>query len=77
MFINHRLLKPAGQCFVAAGLILACLTAARAQGSRAASAASYLARGQEWHAKGELERAGADYDIALDQRISHVRSQLN
>jgi tetratricopeptide (TPR) repeat protein len=65
MFTNHRLWKIAGQCFIAAGLLLVCLTAAQAQGSRADSAVSYFARGREWQAKGELERAIADYDQAL------------
>src|SRR5262245_48213345 len=45
---------------------LLCLTTfARAQTSRAASAASYLERGNEWLAKGELDRAIADYDLAI------------
>ncbi len=37
---------------------------ARAQSARAAMAASYLERGNAWFAKGEWERAIADYDLA-------------
>jgi tetratricopeptide (TPR) repeat protein len=45
---------------------LLCLTTlARAQTSRAASAASYLERGNEWFAKGEWDRAIADYNLAI------------
>src|SRR5215475_13756898 len=36
-----------------------------AQNSRASSAASYLERGASWLAKGEIERAIADYDLAI------------
>jgi tetratricopeptide (TPR) repeat protein len=35
------------------------------QPSRASSAASYLERGAAWMAKGEIERAIADYDLAI------------
>ena len=37
----------------------------RTENSRAASAASYLERGNQWLAKGDLERALADYDLAI------------
>src|SRR4030095_7141085 len=40
-------------------------TSARAQSSRAESAASYFARGSEWHARGEFDRAIDDYAIAI------------
>src|SRR5436190_1400003 len=46
-------------------LILSAASAAQTQTSRAASAASYLERGNEWMLKGELERAIADYDLAI------------
>src|SRR5215468_5590598 len=47
--------------------ILWLVTAApvQAQNSRAYSAASYLERGNAWMAKGEIERAIADYDLAI------------
>ena len=38
---------------------------AQAQTSRAASAASYVKRGNTWAAKGELDRATVDYDLAI------------
>src|SRR5215510_9331661 len=38
---------------------------ARAQSSRTASAASYLERGNERLARGEWDRAIADYDLAI------------
>src|SRR5262245_34912178 len=54
-------------------------TAAQSQASRAASAASYLERGNSWMAKGEVDRAIADYDLAIafDSRVAaayHNRS---
>src|SRR4030095_15081780 len=57
------------------GLFLLALTApvAQAQTSRAATAASYLARGHVWYAKGELDRAIPDYDLAI---ASESRSAL-
>ncbi|MCI0695008.1 tetratricopeptide repeat protein [candidate division KSB1 bacterium] len=36
-----------------------------AQASRAVSAKSYVERGNSWLEKGEIERAIADYDLAL------------
>src|SRR5262245_23245419 len=39
---------------------------AQAQTSRASSAALYLERGNQWLAKGEWDRAIADYDLAID-----------
>src|SRR5215475_1275639 len=41
------------------------LSSARAQSSRAATAASYLDRGAAWISKGELDRAIADFDLAI------------
>src|SRR5262245_26846177 len=38
---------------------------AQAQTSRATSAASYLERGVSWMEKGEIDRAIADYDLAI------------
>src|SRR5262245_49462751 len=50
-------------------IILLCLVTAaanvQAQTSRASSAASYLERGNQWLAKGEWDRAIADYDLAI------------
>src|SRR5262245_26496551 len=37
----------------------------QAQSSRASSSVSYLERGNEWMAKGEWDRAIADYDLAI------------
>src|SRR5215510_10623947 len=37
----------------------------QAQSSRTSSSISYLERGNEWMAKGELDRAIADYDLAI------------
>src|SRR5215510_4810717 len=47
-------------------------TTTQAQTSRAASAASYLERGNSWLEKGELDRAIADYDLAIafDSRVA-------
>jgi len=36
-----------------------------AQNSRAVSTASYLERGNQWPAKGEWDRAIADYNLAI------------
>src|SRR5215510_6102280 len=65
MFSAPRLLKVSGVCFVTAVFLLASLTTAQAQSSRVKSAASYFARGSEWHARGEFERAIDDYGIAI------------
>ena len=47
-------------------LALACtLASGQAQNSRAESANSYLERGNSWLVKGEIERAIADYDLAI------------
>src|SRR5205085_545330 len=40
-------------------------TLGQAQTSRASSAASYLDRGNNWYTKGELDKAIADYDLAI------------
>ena len=56
MLGNQRLLKVAWLCFVLAGILLAA-PAVKAQSSREKSAASYLARGIEWQARGEFDRA--------------------
>src|SRR5262252_4414102 len=37
----------------------------QAQSSRTSSSISYFERGNEWMAKGELDRAIADYDLAI------------
>jgi tetratricopeptide (TPR) repeat protein len=60
------------RCFMAAGLLLACLTVAQAQTSRAVSAVSYLERGAEWAARGDLDRAITDFNLALafDPRLA-------
>src|SRR5262249_39842078 len=44
---------------------LAAAVMAQAQTSRADSAGSYLERGNEWMKKGDVERALADYDLAI------------
>src|SRR5262245_37252605 len=46
-------------------LFLMPAVAAYAQTSRAASAASYIDRGNEWMKKGELDKAIADYELAI------------
>ena len=48
-----------------------------AQTSRAATASSYLARGSEWHAKGEYERALADFDLAIATDPSQAIAYCN
>src|SRR5262245_45231680 len=65
LFSNRRLLKGVGLRLGAAGLALMYTMAANAQSSRAESAASYFARGREWHARGDFNRAIADYGIAI------------
>src|SRR5262245_46066760 len=57
---------------LAATLALLLSGGAVAQTSRANSAKSYVARGNEWMKKGEIERAIADYDVAIasDSRIA-------
>src|SRR5262245_40251697 len=48
------------------GALLALVVAdVEAQPSRAATSASYVERGNEWMKKGEIERAIADYDLAI------------
>src|SRR5262245_20185793 len=51
--------------FLTATLALLTSCGAAAQTSRADSAKSYVARGNEWMKKGEIERAIADYDLAI------------
>ncbi len=46
-------------------LLVSTALIAQAQTSRAATAASYLERGNEWMTKGELDRAIADYSLAI------------
>jgi hypothetical protein len=85
MFGNHRLLKVAWLCIVLAG-ILSAAPAVKAQSSRAKSAASYFARGSEWKARGEFDRAIADFaqcvalkpemKSSLEQRINQLQAQL-
>src|SRR5262245_9114009 len=72
---RRRTLAPTAPSQIIGGLmssitwVLFCLLClaplARAQTSRAASAASYLERGNAWLAKAEWDRAIADYDIAI------------
>lgn len=45
--------------------LVATTAAAQPQASRAATAVSYFERGNEWHAKGQLDRAISDYCIAM------------
>ncbi len=61
---HHSILLLACLCLLAHG----CLSTAQAQNSRAASASSYLERGNQWLAKGEYARAEADFTryITLD-----------
>lgn len=56
-------------CF---GWLAPAFVSAQAPTSRMASAASYLERGNEWLAKGELDRTIADYDLAIafDARVA-------
>src|SRR5262245_31649801 len=82
MFSNHRLLKIAWLCFVLACIPPATLTTVQAQSTRANSAASYFARGSELHARGEFDRAIADYGIAVtfDPRFArayHTRARAH
>ena len=51
--------------FIILQSIFCCLATTRAQNSRAATAASYLERGAAWVSKGELDRAIADFDLAI------------
>ena len=86
MFSNHRLLKVAGVCLVAAEFLFAPLTTARAQASREKSAASYFARGIEWQTRGEFDHAMADFEqcvalkpdmkSSLEQRVNQLQAQL-
>ena len=57
MLSNHRSLKITWLCFVLSEILLTTQTAVRAQSSREMSAASYFARGSEWQARGEFDRA--------------------
>src|SRR5262249_6159170 len=76
LFSNRLMLKGVGLCFAAAGLLLASTAPAQTQGSREKSAASYFARGSEWHERGKFDRAIADYDIAItfDPRFARAYS---
>src|SRR5262245_13150801 len=65
MFSNHGLLRVAGVWLGAAGFLLASMTVVQAQSPRERSAASYFARGSDWQAHGELDRAIADFGIAI------------
>jgi Flp pilus assembly protein TadD len=47
-------------------LVSVLAASAQAQGSREATAASYVDRGNSWFTKGELERAIADFNLALE-----------
>src|SRR5262245_61356768 len=50
---------------IALPLLLILTSFARSQNSRAASAASYRQRGDQWLAQGEPDRAIKDYNLAL------------
>jgi len=50
---------------VAMPLLAGLRATAQAQASRAATAATYLERGNAWFAKGEWARAMADFDLAI------------
>src|SRR5262249_61930701 len=52
-------------CCVGMLFWLAAAVMAQPQTSRADSAASYIERGNEWMKKGNVERALADYDLAI------------
>src|SRR5215470_9033916 len=61
-------------------LLVIASPASQAQPSRGASAADYLERGNEWMAKGDFDRAIADYGfaIAFDSRsaVAHYNRGL-
>ncbi len=46
-------------------LALGLFTTTQAQASRAATSNSYLERGAKWSAKGDWDRALADYELAV------------
>ena len=48
-----------------------------AQNPRAVSASSYLERGNEWQRKGELDRAIADFNIAIAFDPNFAGAYLN
>jgi tetratricopeptide (TPR) repeat protein len=50
---------------------------AHAQGSRQVAAASYLDRGNSWFTKGELERALADFTLALEFHPKYAAAHHN
>jgi len=59
-------------------LLLALTTSiAQVQISCTATAASYLERGNAWYAKGELEKALGDYDLAVLRQNSFTFSFMN
>lgn len=51
--------------------------AAQAQNLRATTSSSYVERGNEWHAKGEYERALADFDLAIASDPSNAIAYYN
>src|SRR5262245_7314941 len=55
-------------------LLVLVASATQAQTSRAASASAYIDRGNEGMAKGEWERAAADYDLAIAFDPSSIAS---
>ena len=53
--------------YTCAWILIAALTGtAQAQGGREATGASYLDRGNSWFAKGEMDRAIADFNLAIE-----------
>jgi tetratricopeptide (TPR) repeat protein len=56
---------------------LSLATAAQPLTSRAATASSYLERGNTWYAKGEFERALADYSLAIAADPSLAAAYFN
>jgi tetratricopeptide (TPR) repeat protein len=53
------------------------LAVAQAQNLQAATAASYLDRGNAWFARGEYERAQADFDLAIATDPSQLYAYYN
>ncbi len=56
---------------------LSLATAAQPLTSRSATAAAYIERGSAWAAKGEWERAIADYDLAITSDPSSAEAWHN
>lgn len=52
-------------------------SAAQAQASRAATASSYIERGNVWFAKGELDQAIDDFSLAISSDPEHAGARYN